>query len=163
MYSGRGVPGSLAGSGTLLRFGRAYSHLRPAVKLVALFGIVPPNHQLLLEAMRSGVQDFLPKPVNADVLAQMLAQIRQGSGRPKAIVPRQTDRGDGLERRSRNNHRGGKSGRAVSDLRQEASGAARFCAAARQRASAADCTRDSPFATRWKTWTDWTAISLRDC
>src|SRR6202051_3609286 len=37
--------------------------IRPAVKLVAVSAHVPPSHQLLLEAMRSGVQDFLPKPV----------------------------------------------------------------------------------------------------
>ena len=49
-------------------------HLRPAVKVVALSGISPPSQQLLLEAMRSGVQDFLPKPVNADVLTPMMAR-----------------------------------------------------------------------------------------
>lgn len=49
-------------------------HLRPAVKVVALSGISPPSQQLLLEAMRSGVQDFLPKPVSADVLTPMLAR-----------------------------------------------------------------------------------------
>lgn len=47
--------------------------LRPSVKVVALSSIVPPSHQLLLEAMRSGVQDFLPKPVNSEVLAQLLS------------------------------------------------------------------------------------------
>jgi pilus assembly protein CpaE len=48
--------------------------LRPAAKVVALSAIVPPSHQLLLEAMRSGVQDFLPKPVNAELLKQLLVQ-----------------------------------------------------------------------------------------
>jgi pilus assembly protein CpaE len=47
---------------------------RPSVKLVACSSIVPPNHQLLLGAMRSGVQDFLPKPVDTDTLKQMLAR-----------------------------------------------------------------------------------------
>jgi pilus assembly protein CpaE len=47
---------------------------RPTVKLVACSAIVPPNHQLLLGAMRSGVQDFLPKPVDPDALTQMLAR-----------------------------------------------------------------------------------------
>src|SRR6202166_4527123 len=51
--------------------------LRPAVKVVALSAILPPSHQLLLEAMRSGVQDFLPKPVNADVLAQLLTRFSE--------------------------------------------------------------------------------------
>src|SRR6202166_4032005 len=51
--------------------------LRPAVKVVALSAVLPPSHQLLLEAMRSGVQDFLPKPVSADVLAQLLTRFSE--------------------------------------------------------------------------------------
>jgi len=47
--------------------------LRPTVKVVALSAVMPPSHQLLLEAMRSGVQDFLPKPINAEVLIQLLS------------------------------------------------------------------------------------------
>src|SRR4029077_12280130 len=47
---------------------------RPTVKLGACSATVPPNHQLLLGAMRSGVQDFLPKPVDPDTLTQMLAR-----------------------------------------------------------------------------------------
>jgi pilus assembly protein CpaE len=48
--------------------------LRPAVKVLALSAILPPSNQLLLAAMRSGVQDFLPKPVNADVLTPLLTR-----------------------------------------------------------------------------------------
>jgi pilus assembly protein CpaE len=48
--------------------------LRPAVKVVALSAVMPPSHQLLLEAMRSGVQDFLPKPAHADVLGPLLSR-----------------------------------------------------------------------------------------
>jgi pilus assembly protein CpaE len=51
--------------------------LRPAVKLVAVSSAVPPSPQLLLEAMRSGVQDFLPKPANPDALRTMLARLAQ--------------------------------------------------------------------------------------
>src|SRR5215469_5754639 len=47
---------------------------RPSVKLVACSATVPPNHQLLLEAMRSGVQDFLPKPVDPNNLKEILAR-----------------------------------------------------------------------------------------
>src|SRR6202171_3600879 len=67
-------------------------HLRPAVKVVALSGISPPSQQLLLEAMRSGVQDFLPKPVNADVLTPMMARLakdldpKERPSRDKLIV-----------------------------------------------------------------------------
>jgi pilus assembly protein CpaE len=54
--------------------GAQIRRVRPTVKLVACSAIVPPNHQLLLGAMRSGVQDFLPKPVDPETLTQMLAR-----------------------------------------------------------------------------------------
>jgi len=54
--------------------GAQIRRVRPTVKLVACSAIVPPNHQLLLGAMRSGVQDFLPKPVDPEMLTQMLAR-----------------------------------------------------------------------------------------
>ncbi len=56
------------------------AHVRrvhPTVKLVAVSAVVPPGHQLLLEAMRSGVQDFLPKPVSSDTLKDMLSRFDQ--------------------------------------------------------------------------------------
>lgn len=46
----------------------------PATKLIACSANTPQSHQILLEAMRSGVQDFIPKPVNADLLKTMLAR-----------------------------------------------------------------------------------------
>ena len=58
-------------------FGAQLRRIRPAVKLVACSAIVPPSPQLLLEAMRGGVQDFLPKPVSADTLKEMLARFVQ--------------------------------------------------------------------------------------
>src|SRR4051812_28613898 len=54
--------------------GAQIRRMRPTVKLVACSAVVPPNHQLLLGAMRSGVQDFLPKPVDPETLTQMLAR-----------------------------------------------------------------------------------------
>jgi len=39
--------------------------------------VVPPSHHLLLDAMRSGVQDFLPKPVNLESLTEMLGRFAQ--------------------------------------------------------------------------------------
>src|SRR6202046_969004 len=47
---------------------------RPACKLVACSSVVPPNHQRWLEAMRSGVQDFLPKPVDPRSLKEILSR-----------------------------------------------------------------------------------------
>jgi len=58
-------------------FGAQLRRIRPAVKLVACSSTDPPNHQLLLEAMRSGVQDFLPKPVSSHTLKAMLSRFMQ--------------------------------------------------------------------------------------
>lgn len=46
----------------------------PSVKLVACSAAVPPEPGLLLEAMRSGVQDFLAKPVQAEALRKILLE-----------------------------------------------------------------------------------------
>src|SRR6202046_5499400 len=61
------------------QLGAQIHRTRPACKLVACSSVVPPNHQLLLEAMRSGVQDFLPKPVDPRSLNEMLARLEQDS------------------------------------------------------------------------------------
>jgi len=50
---------------------------RPSVKLIACSAAVPPQPSLLLEAMRSGVQDFLGKPVQTDSLRDLLLRISQ--------------------------------------------------------------------------------------
>ena len=55
-------------------FGSQLRRLRPSTRLIAVSATVPPTQQLLLEAMRSGVQDFLPKPVNLDTLKEMLSR-----------------------------------------------------------------------------------------
>jgi pilus assembly protein CpaE len=49
----------------------------PGVKVIACSAAVPPQPSLLLEAMRSGVQDFLAKPVQVDSLKKILAQLSQ--------------------------------------------------------------------------------------
>jgi pilus assembly protein CpaE len=73
-------------------FGAQLRRIRPSTKVVACSSTIPPNHQLLLEAMRSGVQDFLPKPVNTDALKEMLArftaemEIKDHSSLEKLIV-----------------------------------------------------------------------------
>ena len=53
-------------------FGAQLRRLRPAVRLIACSTTTPPNHQLLLDAMRSGVQDFLAKPVSPEAVRQIL-------------------------------------------------------------------------------------------
>jgi pilus assembly protein CpaE len=50
---------------------------RPTMKLVACSSAVPPNHQLLLEAMRCGVTDFVAKPVEAAALKDILSRVMQ--------------------------------------------------------------------------------------
>jgi len=59
-------------------FGAQLRRIRPSVKLVACSASAT-SHQLLLEAMRSGVQDFLPKPVSPDALKEMLSRFMQES------------------------------------------------------------------------------------
>lgn len=50
---------------------------RPAIKLIACSATTPQSHQILLEAMRSGVQDFIPKPVNLDTLKAILTRFSE--------------------------------------------------------------------------------------
>lgn len=49
--------------------------IRPAMRIIACSATVPPNPQLLLEAMRSGVQDFLPKPIEPNALKEILSRV----------------------------------------------------------------------------------------
>jgi pilus assembly protein CpaE len=60
-------------------FGAQLRRIRPSVGLIACSSSPAPSHQLMLEAMRSGVQDFLPKPVNADALKEILSRFMQES------------------------------------------------------------------------------------
>jgi len=61
-------------------FGAQVRRMRPATKLVALSAVSPPTHQLLLEAMRGGVQDFLAKPADVDSLKNMLSRFADELG-----------------------------------------------------------------------------------
>ncbi|MGA3294805.1 MAG: cellulose synthase operon protein YhjQ/BcsQ [Candidatus Acidiferrales bacterium] len=60
--------------------------LRPSVRLIACSATTPPSPQLLLDAMRSGVQDFVSKPVVPDTLKEILSRLNQegqsANGRP---------------------------------------------------------------------------------
>ena len=51
--------------------------LKPDIRLIACSALVPPNQQLLLDAMRSGVQDFIPKPVKPEALEELLNRLSQ--------------------------------------------------------------------------------------
>lgn len=56
-------------------FAHQLRRIKPTVKLIACSAAVPPQPSLLLEAMRSGVQDFLGKPVQTDSLKDLLLRI----------------------------------------------------------------------------------------
>ena len=64
-----------------LAFGSHIRRLRPSVRVIACSATSPPNPQLLLDAMRSGVQDFLAKPVVAETLKEVLSRLNQ-EGQP---------------------------------------------------------------------------------
>ena len=54
--------------------------LQPAVRIIACSTRPEPDPQLLLDAMRSGVQEFLAKPISTDVLRQTLHRFESESG-----------------------------------------------------------------------------------
>lgn len=56
-------------------FGAQLRRIRPSIKLIACSSAT--SHQLLLEAMRSGVQDFLPKPASVEALKEILSRFIQ--------------------------------------------------------------------------------------
>lgn len=58
-------------------FASLLRRVHPATKLIACSTATPQSHQILLEAMRSGVQDFVPKPVATDSLKVMLARFAE--------------------------------------------------------------------------------------
>ncbi len=58
-------------------FANQIRRIKPTIKLIACSAAVPPQPSLLLEAMRSGVQDFLGKPVQTDSLKDLLVRVSQ--------------------------------------------------------------------------------------
>jgi len=66
-------------------FGAHLRRIHPATRIIACSATVPPSPQLLLEAMRGGVQDFLPKPIEPEALRGILSRVLQeneGKDRP---------------------------------------------------------------------------------
>jgi len=58
-------------------FAAQLRRLRPAVRLIACSAVNPPGPELLLDAMRSGVQDFVYKPVTPASLRPILEKLRE--------------------------------------------------------------------------------------
>jgi len=58
-------------------FATQLRRMRPSVRLIACSATNPPNPQLLLDAMRAGVQDFVAKPVSPAALKEILERLDQ--------------------------------------------------------------------------------------
>src|SRR6516164_5957172 len=76
---------------TFFTFGAQLRRIRPATRTIACSATVPPSPQLLLEAMRSGVQDFLATPIEPGTLREILSRVlqesqKEGSSPNKLIV-----------------------------------------------------------------------------
>ncbi len=64
-------------------FGTHLRRIRPGICLIACSATFPPTQQLMLDAMRSGVQDFISKPADPDALRVILERVDQVSTSPK--------------------------------------------------------------------------------
>lgn len=51
--------------------------LKPTVRVIACSAMNPPSQQMLLDAMRSGVQEFASKPVQPDALREIFMRFHQ--------------------------------------------------------------------------------------
>ena len=60
--------------------------IRPTTRIIACSAQPDPDPQLLLQAMRSGVQEFLPPPINAAVLQEALTRFLQENN-PVGALP----------------------------------------------------------------------------
>src|ERR1700684_2336497 len=58
-------------------FGSLLRRMHPALRLIACSATNPPSPQVLLDAMRSGVQDFVTRPVAPEALRDILARLNQ--------------------------------------------------------------------------------------
>jgi pilus assembly protein CpaE len=60
---------------TYFAFGAHVRRLRPSVRLIVCSSTNPPSPQLLLDAMRCGVQEFIPKPATPESLREILIRL----------------------------------------------------------------------------------------
>jgi pilus assembly protein CpaE len=58
--------------------------LQPTVHLIACSSIFPPSQYLLMDAMRSGVQEFVAKPINTEILREVLKRFQEGQPQKKS-------------------------------------------------------------------------------
>jgi len=74
----------LADAEPLFSFASELRQLRPAIRIIACSLQEQPDPQILLAAMRSGVQEFLPKPVSPAALQKVLTRFLRESRGPEA-------------------------------------------------------------------------------
>jgi len=85
-----------SGMGSEFVFAQELTKLRPAVHIIACSAKYETSPEFLLQAMRSGIRDFLPKPYNRIEVAAMIARLgsestvqpakRAGTGRLMAVL-----------------------------------------------------------------------------
>jgi len=67
---------------TPLEFAARLNHLHPSACIIACSPYQEPSPDLLMQAMRSGVREFLPQPIDPMVLREMLERLIKQRGMP---------------------------------------------------------------------------------
>lgn len=71
-----------------LEFAARLNRLNPAACIIACSAYQDPSPELLMQAMRSGVREFLPAPIDPMVVREMLERLVKQSGTPHAEIER---------------------------------------------------------------------------
>ncbi len=75
-------------AGIFLSFAARLRQLRPGVHIVACSAT--PEPALLMQAMRNGVQEFIPKPISADTIREVMLRFTEENGEggkePKKVI-----------------------------------------------------------------------------
>jgi len=71
-----------AGMGSEFKFAQELSRVRPAVHIIACTAKNETNPEFLLQAMRSGVRDFLQKPYNRVEISRLMHRLSGECGAP---------------------------------------------------------------------------------
>jgi pilus assembly protein CpaE len=69
---------------TPLEFAARLNHLHPSACIIACSPYQEPSPDLLMQAMRSGVREFLPQPIDPMVLREMLERLIKQRGMPQS-------------------------------------------------------------------------------
>jgi pilus assembly protein CpaE len=69
-----------------LEFAARLNRLNPAACIIACSAYQEPSPELLMQAMRSGVREFLPAPIDPMVVREMLERLVKQSGTPHTEI-----------------------------------------------------------------------------